>query len=230
MAGPAFLSCQWWHLLLPQQSFAFATSMCVMRLVDKTHSQHTTSWHGQAGSACVALLYGSCSTALADRQLGTIPCCYSCLREVSVAVVSGVTSVKASGPINRSCPSTRQSPDMNPVQQFPCFEASLATVMCWQVVFALVAPGRVVPNLVAGAIAEAGAQQAGDMMQDFKAAHLLSVSPRAQFLAMLVGSGASVFVSVVAYELYTAAWPLFGPELPAPTARIWLDMASLVRC
>ncbi len=26
-------------------------------------------------------------------------------------------------------------------------------------------PGRVVPNLVAGAIAEAGAQQAGDMMQ-----------------------------------------------------------------
>ena len=34
-----------------------------------------------------------------------------------------------------------------------------------QGVFALVSPGRVVPNLVAGAIAEAGAQQAGDMMQ-----------------------------------------------------------------
>lgn len=34
-----------------------------------------------------------------------------------------------------------------------------------QLVFALVSPGRVVPNLVAGAIAEAGAQQAGDMMQ-----------------------------------------------------------------
>ena len=34
-----------------------------------------------------------------------------------------------------------------------------------QGIFALVSPGRVVPNLVAGAIAEAGAQQAGDMMQ-----------------------------------------------------------------
>jgi hypothetical protein len=34
-----------------------------------------------------------------------------------------------------------------------------------QLVFAVVAPGAVLPNLVAGAIAEAGAQQAGDLMQ-----------------------------------------------------------------
>ncbi len=34
-----------------------------------------------------------------------------------------------------------------------------------QVVFAVISPGRVVANIVAGAIAEAGAQQAGDMMQ-----------------------------------------------------------------
>ena len=34
-----------------------------------------------------------------------------------------------------------------------------------QVVFAAIAPGKVVANLVAGAVAEAGAQQAGDMMQ-----------------------------------------------------------------
>ena len=81
----------------------------------------------------------------------------------------------------------------------------------------------------AGAVAEAGAQQAGDMMQDFKTAHLLGVSPRAQFFAMLLGSTASVFVSVGAYALYTTAWPVPGPELPAPTAMIWLDMASLVR-
>ena len=46
---------------------------------------------------------------------------------------------------------------------------------------------------------------------------------------MLIGSGASIFVSVVAYQLYTMAWPLFGPELPCPTARVWLDMAQLVR-
>lgn len=34
-----------------------------------------------------------------------------------------------------------------------------------QVLFAVIAPGQVIPNLVAGAVAEAGAQQAGDMMQ-----------------------------------------------------------------
>ena len=50
-----------------------------------------------------------------------------------------------------------------------------------QVVFAVVAPGQVVANLVAGAVAEAGAQQAGDMMQDFKTASLLGVCPRQQF-------------------------------------------------
>lgn len=102
-------------------------------------------------------------------------------------------------------------------------------VICMQGVFALIAPGQVVPNLVAGAIAEAGAQQAGDMMQDFKTAHLLGVRPRAQFYAMLIGSFASVFVSVGAYALYTSAFQIPGPEFPAPTAEIWLDMAELVR-
>lgn len=38
-------------------------------------------------------------------------------------------------------------------------------VLLLQLVFAVVSPGAVVPNLVAGAIAEAGAQQAGDLMQ-----------------------------------------------------------------
>ena len=65
--------------------------------------------------------------------------------------------------------------------------------------------------------------------QDFKTAHLLGVCPRAQFFAMLLGSAASALVSVGAYSLYTAAWPVPGPEFPAPTAEIWLDMADLVR-
>lgn len=97
-----------------------------------------------------------------------------------------------------------------------------------QVIFAFIAPGKVVPNLVAGAIAEAGAAQAGDMMQDFKTAYLLGVSPRSQFWAMLIGSGASVFVSTAAYTLYTSAFTVPGPDFPAPTAAIWLDMAELV--
>lgn len=47
----------------------------------------------------------------------------------------------------------------------------LRYVCCLQLVFAVVSPGSVVPNLVAGAIAEAGAQQAGDLMQVLKGLH-----------------------------------------------------------
>lgn len=45
---------------------------------------------------------------------------------------------------------------------------------------------------------------------------------------MLIGSGVSVFVSVAAFKLYSTAWEVPGPEFPAPTAMIWLDMAALV--
>jgi OPT family oligopeptide transporter len=55
-----------------------------------------------------------------------------------------------------------------------------------QILFAGVAPGAIVPNLVAGAVAEAGAQQAGDLMQDLKCGHLVRASPRAQFVGQLV--------------------------------------------
>lgn len=116
----------------------------------------------------------------------------------------------------------------------PCFcPCSSSMMLCSTKSCCCLAPRENTTSLtwlcvVSGAIAEAGAQQSGDMMQDFKTAHLLGVSPRAQFFAMLLGSGASVFVSVAAYALYTAAWEVPGPELPAPTAMIWLDMASLV--
>jgi len=97
-----------------------------------------------------------------------------------------------------------------------------------QLAFAAISPGNILSNLVAGAIAEAGAQQAGDMMQDLKTGHLMGASPRAQFYAQLIGSGASAFFAVAAFLLYTSAYPLGGPDFPVPTAPIWLNMARFV--
>ncbi|KAJ1724952.1 OPT super [Coemansia erecta] len=97
-----------------------------------------------------------------------------------------------------------------------------------QVVFAGIMPGNIVGNLVAGGIAEAGAQQAGDLMQDLKTGHLLNASPRAQFVAQMIGSVFSVFITAGAYILYNKVYTIPGPELPAPTAQVWLDMARLV--
>lgn len=61
-----------------------------------------------------------------------------------------------------------------------------------------------------------------------RCAYLLGVCPRQQFAAMLIGSAASIFVSVGAYQLYTSTYEVPGPKFPAPTAQIWLDMAKLV--
>jgi len=97
-----------------------------------------------------------------------------------------------------------------------------------QIVFAFVAPGHVVANLVAGALAEAGAMQAGDLLQDLKAGHLLHASPRAQFYGQIIGATASVLITVGVYQLYDAAYTIPSPAFPAPVAGVWKDMAMLM--
>jgi len=98
-----------------------------------------------------------------------------------------------------------------------------------QLVFALIQPGNVVANIIAGGVAEAGAQQAGDLMQDLKTGHLLGASPRAQFYGQLIGSTLSIIVTTTAYKLYKRAYEIPGPSFPAPTAYVWLSLARLLR-
>ncbi|KAI5118103.1 hypothetical protein M0805_005210 [Coniferiporia weirii] len=98
-----------------------------------------------------------------------------------------------------------------------------------QLLFAFIQPGNVVANIIAGGVAEAGAQQAGDLMQDLKTGHLLHASPRAQFFGQLIGSAVSIVVTATAYNLYTRAYPIPGPTFPAPTAYVWLSLARLLR-
>ncbi|BGP56365.1 OPT super [Rhodotorula sphaerocarpa] len=97
-----------------------------------------------------------------------------------------------------------------------------------QLLFAVVQPGNVVANLVAGGIAEAGAQQAGDLMQDMKTGYLWGSSPKAQFHGQLIGSFASVFVSTGVYCLYRRVYEFPSTAFPVPTAAIWLNLARLV--
>ncbi|GAA5849113.1 hypothetical protein JCM8547_006451 [Rhodosporidiobolus lusitaniae] len=97
-----------------------------------------------------------------------------------------------------------------------------------QLVFAMIQPGNVVANLVAGGIAEAGAQQAGDLMQDLKTGYLWGASPKAQWQGQLIGSFASVFVSTGVYCLYRKVYELPSTSFPVPTAAIWLNLARLV--
>lgn len=101
-----------------------------------------------------------------------------------------------------------------------------------QMIFALVIPSnhpsKILINLVAGGIAEAGAQQAGDLMQDLKTGHLLGASPKAQFVAQLIGTMFSVALSSVMYKLYNSVYEIPSRMFRIPTAVIWIDCSRLV--
>ncbi|KAJ6494880.1 OPT oligopeptide transporter protein-domain-containing protein [Mycena vitilis] len=98
-----------------------------------------------------------------------------------------------------------------------------------QLFFAWIQPGNIVANLIAGGVAEAGAQQAGDLMQDLKTGHLCGASPRAQFFGQLIGSAVSILVTTTGYSLFNRAYVIPGPSFPAPTAYVWLSLARLLR-
>ncbi|PWN32769.1 OPT superfamily oligopeptide transporter [Meira miltonrushii] len=97
-----------------------------------------------------------------------------------------------------------------------------------QLAFAFLQPGNIIVNMVGGALSEAGAMQAGELMQDYKTGHLIRASPRSQFIGQMVGSTVGIFVSATAYKLYEGAYDLPGPEMPAPAARLWLNFARLI--
>lgn len=101
-----------------------------------------------------------------------------------------------------------------------------------QLLFAVVIPAnhpsKILINLIAGGIAEAGAQQAGDLMQDLKTGHLVGASPRAQFIAQIIGTIYSVFLSSIMYKVYNAVYTIPSAQFRVPTAVIWIDCSRLV--
>jgi len=102
-----------------------------------------------------------------------------------------------------------------------------------QLVFALLIPASsnpnaIIVNLLAGAISESGALQAGDLLQDLKTGHLLGAAPKAQFYGQLIGSVVGAVVSAAVYKLYTAVYTIPGPQFQVPTAYVWVFTARLV--
>ena len=86
----------------------------------------------------------------------------------------------------------------------------------------------VIINLIAGALSESGALQAGDLMQDLKTGHLLGAAPNAQFYGQLIGSAVGAVVSALVYKLYTSVYEVPGKEFEVPTGYVWIFTARLV--
>ncbi|KAH6229229.1 hypothetical protein HBI37_029690 [Parastagonospora nodorum] len=104
-----------------------------------------------------------------------------------------------------------------------------------QLFFALVTPtsgpgakNAVIINLVAGAISESAALQAGDLLQDLKCGHLLGAAPSAQFYGQIIGSAVGAVLSALVYKLYTNVYTIPGGLFEVPTGYVWVFTARLV--
>ncbi|KAJ5917385.1 hypothetical protein N7466_010939 [Penicillium verhagenii] len=104
-----------------------------------------------------------------------------------------------------------------------------------QLLFSLATPAShfsrrtaLVTNLLAGAVSESGALQAGDMMQDLKTGHLLGASPKAQFYGQMIGSVVGAVLSTAVYKMYVNVYEIPGEMFQTPTAYVWIFTARLV--
>ncbi|KAK8094411.1 oligopeptide transporter [Apiospora hydei] len=131
---------------------------------------------------------------------------YANVIAILMALVLSIMGVRALG-----------ETDLNPVSGI----SKLA-----QLFFALIIPqsnkSSVLINLVAGAVSEAGALQAGDLMQDLKTGHLLGAAPKAQFWGK---SSGRLWVLCLCLDLHGAAGDGAGA---APMAREWAIGAAVV--
>lgn len=137
---------------------------------------------------------------------------YATIIAVFMALVLSIMGVRALG-----------ETDLNPVSGI----SKLA-----QLFFALLIPqsnkNSVLINLIAGAVSEAGALQAGDLMQDLKTGHLLGAAPNAQFWGQIIGSTVGAVVSALIYRLYTSVYQVPGDLFQVPTGYVWIFTARLV--
>ena len=102
-----------------------------------------------------------------------------------------------------------------------------------QLIFAIVTPASnpnaLIINLLAGSIMESGAEQASDLMQDFKTAHLLNASPDAQFQGHIIGSVFGAIISPLIYRIFTSMSTVPSNLFQIPSAYLWLFAARLLR-
>ncbi|MCJ1313733.1 hypothetical protein MMC25_007413 [Agyrium rufum] len=142
---------------------------------------------------------------------GTVPI-YANLLSILFALLLSIMGVRALG-----------ETDLNPVSGI-----SKLTQLLFAAFIPSSSKNSVIINLVAGAISESGALQAGDMMQDLKTGHLLGAAPRAQFYGQIIGSFVGAIVSACVYKLYTHVYTIPGGMFDVPTAYVWIFTARLV--
>ncbi|OAT13580.1 oligopeptide transporter [Blastomyces gilchristii SLH14081] len=101
-----------------------------------------------------------------------------------------------------------------------------------QLVFATLIPhsnaNGIIISLLSAALAQAGANQAGDISFDFKIGSLVGAHPRAQTYGQIIGSLFGALISCGIYKLYASQYPIPGPLFRVPSSYLVLSTARLV--
>ncbi|KAF5019661.1 hypothetical protein F66182_8323 [Fusarium sp. NRRL 66182] len=139
---------------------------------------------------------------------------YATVIAVLMALLLSIMGVRALG-----------ETDLNPVSGI----SKLA-----QLFFALIIPqshkSSVLINLIAGAVSEAGALQAGDLMQDLKTGHLLGAAPKAQFWGQVIGATVpTAYVWIFTARLVTGSGLPYRAKEWAIGAAVLFGCATIVR-
>ncbi|KAL1306153.1 hypothetical protein AAFC00_004262 [Neodothiora populina] len=171
--------------------------------------EHLIGWKVTVIGLILSLIV--CMGAVHYTFAGLIPISLTVLALV-LALILSIMGVRALG-----------ETDLNPV-------SGISKIT--QLVFALVtpqgAPNAVIINLIAGAISESGALQAGDLLQDLRTGHNLGASPKAQFYGQIIGSAIGAVISACVYKLYTNVYEVPGGMFQVPTGYVWAFTARLV--
>jgi OPT family oligopeptide transporter len=96
-----------------------------------------------------------------------------------------------------------------------------------QLLFAVLHPKQVVPNLISAGIAANSASSSADLLTDLKSGYLLGANPRKQFLAQFFGLFFGTLVIVPAWYLMVpdkAALEKFNP----PATNTWVAVAKVL--
>ncbi|OAA59672.1 oligopeptide transporter [Niveomyces insectorum RCEF 264] len=182
---------------------------------DEDHAEKDAPAHQQIGGTIVSvglILSIFFCIACIHFAFGTLIPLYATVLSLVMALLLSIMGVRALG-----------ETDINPVSGI-----SKLT----QLFFALIVPrsnkASVLINLVAGAVSEAGALQAGELMQDLKTGHLIGAAPSAQFWGQVIGTSVGAIVSAFLYRLYTSAYVIPSDLFQIPTGYVWIFTARLV--
>jgi len=97
-----------------------------------------------------------------------------------------------------------------------------------QIIYSGVAPGNMLTSIITAGVSASGANQASDMMQDFKTGYLLGATPKKQTYVQFAGVAVGSIAAIPLFYAVIDAYGLGSENLPAPSAVTWSGMAKFL--